>query len=386
MISSLSHVNAWTVAVPFLEEWMSSPEFGSHSSGKVRTLLEVCSHDGFSGWAENSGNQIAAIAETIPRLAQLNRDNQCWTHLNFWHPEELYWSRPAAPSQFSPDPADIRHRLRHPLQGLWEYALTDLRARRMGVGVSEFFGGRWRDEVPTDYWAGRVSPERAAQCALRAQQLGLKGIKLKTTLEDPNIERLEAIREAVTADFHVTVDPNGRFYRFDDAWPVIREMDRIGNLRVLEDPFPRFHLADFALLRPKIDARLAVHLDPEESFSSVLASGAAGALNIDSHRIGPFQWRILAGAAEQANLLIWHGGGGDLGIGTAWHLQLAACAPNCRLPGDQSGPWLRKDTLINERFTVKAGAVVVPNGPGIGVTINQDALDCYCQQKKTWKL
>lgn len=385
MAAPIIRITAWTVAVPLLESWISSPEFGRHASGKLRTLVEVCDGDGFTGWAESAGDQLSLIEKTCGRILGANGTDLRLNHLDLWAQEELYWSRPAAPSPYAPQTANLRHRLRHPLQALWECALTDLLARRAGVPVSHFFGGQWRKAVPTDYWAGRISPDQAAACARRARELGFKGMKLKTTLEDPNVERLEAIRDAAGVDFHVTVDPNGRFYRLDDAWKTIQRMDQVGNLDILEDPFPRFHLPEFVALRQKLHARLVVHLDPEESFWSVITSGAAGGLNIDSHRIGPFQWRVLAGAAEQANLLIWHGGSAELGIGTAWNLHLAACAPNCQLRGDQAGPWVREHTLVTQKFTVRDGAVVVPSGPGIGVEIDRAALDRYCQQQKSWE-
>lgn len=153
---------------------------------------------------------------------------------------------------------------------------------------------------------------------------------------------------------------------------------------VLEDPFPRFHLEDFKALRCKIAASVVVHIDPPESLRSVIASGTAGGLNLDSAAVGPFQWRVLAGAAEQANLSVWHGGGCDLGIGTAWHLQLATSAPNCRLPGDQSGPWLREHTLIKQPFQIVDGCIVVPPGPGIGVDVDMAAVESYTLISKAW--
>jgi muconate cycloisomerase len=380
----IREVAAWVVDVPTLSEWMSSPEFGPHTLNECRTLLRLRSDSGAEGWGECSGDRLALLEKTAGRLLASDPATLRPSHLDLWDDDEIYWNRPSHTPEFRPDPANVRHRLRHPLQALVEFAFTDLCAREGGISVSRFFGGRWRDEVLTDYWAGRVSPEHAATCARRGKDLGFRGIKLKSTLEDPNVERLAAIRDAVGADFHVTVDPNGRFYRLDDAWPVIKEMDRIGNLGILEDPFPRFHLEDFRILRSRIDARLVVHIDPPESLGSVMASGAAGGLNIDSHQVGPFQWRILAGAAEQANLSVWHGGTCSLGIGTAWELQLAACAPNCQLPGDQSGPWLRAHTLVKEPFTVENGHVRVPLGPGIGVEIDWPALERYTRVSRTW--
>lgn len=381
----IREISAWVVEVPYLEEWVSSPEFGPHSSGRARTLIRVRDREGSEGWGESAGDVLEMVEKTTDLIFEMPGPASGSGFLDLWRPGEIYWNRPVSPSPFRQDPADIRHRLRHPLQALWEAALTDLRARSAGLSVSDFWGGRWREKVAVDYWAGRVTPERAAVCAERAVSLGFRGIKLKTALEDPNCERLAAIQDRVGREFSVTLDPNGRFYRLDEAWRKIRDMDAIGNLNTLEDPFPRFHLEEFVELRRRISARVVVHLDPEESFSTVIKSGAAGGLNIDSHRVGGFQWRVLAGAAEAFNLLIWHGGTGDLGIGTAWQLHLAASAPNCRLPGDQAGPWLRASTIIQQNFDIQDGAVSVPQGPGIGVDVDFNELDRFCRRTKTWQ-
>lgn len=380
----ISEVAAWSVKVPTLSEWMSSPEFGAHGGHEPRTLLRLTGDKRVAGWGECAGNRIDAIEKIVHRLLGKEIATFRPNHLDLWDDDEIYWNRPSHVSSYRPAPANLRHRLRHPLQAVVEFALTDLQARSAHVSVSRFFGGYWRDRVLTSYWAGRVTAKHAALCAKRGRGLGFRSIKLKTTLEDPNVERLASIREAVGRNFEVTVDPNGRFYHLDDAWPVIREMDHIGNLSILEDPFPRFYLEEFKLLRSRLNARLVVHIDPPESVWSVLSSDAAGGLNLDSHHVGPFQWRVLAGVAEQANLPIWHGGSCSLGVGTAWELQLAACAPTCRLPGDQIGPWLRESTLIKQNFHVEQGSVMVPSDTGIGVDIDPDALNRYCQQEKIW--
>ena len=219
----------------------------------------------------------------------------------------------------------------------------------------------------------------------RALDLGFHGMKLKTTLEDPDPERLEAIRSVAGEKFKITLDPNGRYYRLDDALPRLLELDAIGNLGVIEDPFPRFHLEEFAALRPRLKARVVLHIDPPESFPNVIAARAAGGLNIDSHAVGPFQWRVMAGAAEMANLPIWHGSGLNLGVYTALQLHLSASAPNCVLPGDQIGPWVREATLVKEPFTVRDGCVAVPEGPGIGVTPDMEAIEARCVRTVAWE-
>jgi muconate cycloisomerase len=182
----------------------------------------------------------------------------------------------------------------------------------------------------------------------------------------------------------VTVDPNGRFYRLDDALPVIRAMDAVGNMSILEDPFPRFHLAEFVELRPLIKGRLVLHVDPPETLHQVIAARAAGGLNLDSSVQGLLAWRSQAAMAAQSNLPVWHGSGLDLGVATAAQLHLAAATPNCQLPGDQSGPWLRESTLVKTPFVVEQGHVLVPPGEGNGIEVDLDAVERYSSKKWTF--
>ncbi len=381
----LRHIRAWVVRVPLLEEWTSTLDvFGPHGGSGLHTLLCFGDEAGTRGWGEANGDQTAALEKVAPRLLGMDWEHICPSLLDLWGPGELYWNKPAPPSPYAANRANLRHRLRHPLQSLVEGTLVDLRAKRLGCPAAQLFGGFWRNAVLTDYWAGRVTPEHAARCAQRALELGFHGIKLKTALEDPDPERLEAIKAVAGEGFKITLDPNGRYYRLDDALPRLLELDAIGNLGVIEDPFPRFHMEEFTELRPRLKARVVLHIDPPESLPAVLAARAAGGLNLDSHAVGPFQWRIMAGAAEMANLPIWHGSGLNLGINTALQLHLAASAPNCVLPGDQIGPWVREASLVKERFIVRDGCVLVPQGPGIGVTPDRDAIEARCLKAATW--
>lgn len=381
---TITHIEAWIVRVPLLQEWAASPEFGEHAFSEERLILRIEDADGFEGWGEAG----TAFSETMrndvlsPLIGKSVGELRP-AFLDLWPPGSQYWHKPLPPSPHTPNLANLPHRLRHPMQTILEMTLSDLTARRAGIPLHHLWGGAWRDRVPTDYWMGRVTPERAQRCVKRGKELGFHGIKLKTTLEDPNVERLEAIRDAAP-DWKVTVDPNGRFYRLDDAWPVIRAMDALGTMAILEDPFPRFHLEQFAALRPRINARVVVHIDPPESLWAVLQSGAAGGLNIDSHAQGLFNWRMQAAVAAQANLPVWHGSGLDLGIATAAQLHLTAATPNCQLPGDQSGPWLRESHLLTKDFEVKNGCVLLPKGAGLGVEVDRAALDRYATQHQNF--
>lgn len=368
---------AWRVSVPVLEEWVCSPEFGAHPLSD-RLVLQVVDGEGFEGWGEGPWNTGADVVKTaLDRLCERGSGLRASFLDGLRDPASSYWSQPAPPSPHAARVENLRHRLRHPMQVAAETALLDLSGKRAGLPLSAFFGGAWRDRVEVDYWMGRGTPELAARCATRAVELGFCGLKMKTTLEDPNVEKLEVIRDVAGVGFGVTVDPNGRFYRLDDAMATIRAMDAVGNLRILEDPFPRMALSETKALRERISVRVVIHIDPPEMLAEVLRSEACGGLNIDSHTQGLFAWRMQAAAADAFNLPVWHGSGNDLGIFTAAQLHLAASAPNCQLPGDQAGPWIRQATLVEEAFVVEDGFVRVPQGAGLGVTVDRGALEKY---------
>lgn len=381
----ISKLEAWRVYVPYLEEWATSPEFGLHHRSTDRLVLQIEDAEGHCGWGEGnttlSGEELKASLHhwlSAKGGAGTSLSPSACFNLNA---EPNYWQRPDQKSPYAAALPNLAFRIRHPLQAAVETAWLDLLARRAGVPLHFLFGGAWRERVPVDYWMGRVTPEHARRCIVRAKSLGFAGVKLKTTLADDNVGRLEAIQEAGGPNWHVTVDPNERFYRLDDALPEILKMDAVGNMRILEDPFPRFHLQEFAALRSRINARLVVHIDPPESLHAVIQSGAAGGLNLDSHTIGLFGWRMMAAAADSANLPVWHGSGMDLGIATAAQLHLCAATPNCQLPSDQSGPWLRESSLIKQNFSLSNGQVTVPDGPGHGVTFDPNAAENYCLEQ-----
>lgn len=379
-------ISAWRVRVPLMHEWAASEEFGGHNTGKSERLI-LCLRDeaGNEGWGEGqTGLSNEAIEPVLQQLVGKSLSELRLALLDL-HVKPTYWHQPLPPSPYAPDHARLQHRLRHPLQVVVEMAALDLIARRASVPLYLLFGGAWRDRVPVDYWMGRTTPELAYRCVQRAKSLGFTGIKLKTALHDPNVERLEAIRDAGGPDWHVTVDPNGRFYSYDESIKTIRAMDAVGNMSILEDPFSRTQLHEFAAVRRELkNARLVLHIDPPESIETVIHARCVGGLNIDSHTQGLTRWRQQAAMADQANLPVWHGSGLDLGIATCAQLHVAAATPNCVLPGDQSGPWLREATLVKNAFVVAAGHVLVPQGVGSGAEPDLDAIDRYSSHQ--WNL
>jgi O-succinylbenzoate synthase len=79
---------------------------------------------------------------------------------------------------------------------------------------------------------------------------------------------------------------------------------------------------------------------------------------------------------------VWCGGMLETGIGRASNLALASM-PNFILPGDVSASdrYYKRD-ITHERFVLNADSTIdVPNKPGLGVSVDEDALKSYTMAK-----
>ena len=260
--------------------------------------------------------------------------------------------------------------------GAFEMALFDIVGKQLGVTAARLLGAQVRDRVLVDYWTARRTPEDLARKAKEGKEKGFHGIKIKCALEDPNVERLRAVAEAVGTDFKVTVDPNCRFYQPCHAISVA---DALGELRqivaVFEDPVPKDNLDWYVLLRQKLQVPLALHLGSGKAVFQAVKRDAVDMLNISPGTMVDFVKQCYI--AEQAGVPVWHGSGVDLGILDMSYVQACAAAPAATLPSDIVGNFLREDDLIVESIRIEGGFAYIPDKPGLGVELDEAAVEKY---------
>jgi muconate cycloisomerase len=263
----------------------------------------------------------------------------------------------------------------------FEIAIFDLVAKHYGMPVYQLLGGAFRKRVPVDYWTGRRSPAEVGAIAKRAQEQGFRGIKMKCALEDPHVERVRAIREQFGPDFSIVLDPNQRFENAAAALRVARSLEGFGNL-LFEDPLPRWNLTAYRFLREKTSIPIALHIhlpyaehqQYREEFVHAVRLDAIDSLNIGG---GLVAFQRLGAMAEIAGIPVWHGTEVDLGILDASYVHACAATAACTLPSDIIGNFLREDDLIQEPLVYEDGEVLVPEGPGLGVELDLEALEKY---------
>jgi len=342
------------------------------TEGLHKHIIELHTDDGFVGLGETwKGTPDRAVRAAAEFLLGKDPTRLSLQYLKLPHDSTAVNARDLG-AMVAVRPVD-----HNPSIHAFEVALADLVGQAHGVPIHQLLGGAVRDRVLVHYWSGRLPPEALAHVAREGQQLGFGGIKIKCVLEDPNVERVQAIYEACGPDFRISLDPNQRFRSIGDTLALAEALADYP-IEVFEDPLPKEDLRAYAELRRHLSIPLALHMERPDDVLEAIRLEAADVFNLRGtmstvHRLGYM--------AEVADMAIWRGSGLDLGILDASYAHVCAATPSCTLGSDIIGQFMREDDLIVEPLTYENGHVLVPQGPGLGVVLDRDALSRYAVER-----
>lgn len=257
-------------------------------------------------------------------------------------------------------------------------ALFDLVGKQTGVPVSTLLGGAFRERVEVH---GSVTwdedPGRVVETALEQRET-YRWLKLYAGRGDvdSDLDRLQAVRDAVGPETRLIVDING-MWTPSDVTRALRRVREIG-LELLEQPLP----PEAEAFQRDVVARLEIDVAADESVRSVADATrvarerTATVLNVGLSKIGgPTAALQAAQTAAAAGLGVMVGSVIEMGVATAMGLHLAAALPHLAYPSYLMGPLKYREQITTEPIAVVDGHVAVPGGPGLGIEVDEDALN-----------
>lgn len=258
-------------------------------------------------------------------------------------------------------------------------ALYDLCGKAARVPVHALLGGRTAERLPVAAVIGLDTPSAMAHRAVETLALGYTDFKVKVGVDaETDVQRVAALRAALGATPTIRVDANGGWTP-NEAIRVIRKMERY-NLELVEQPVPGWDFDGLVRVRQSVDSPIMV----DESLHSIhdallLASrGCCDLFNIKIQRLGGITpSRKVIHIAEAAGIDCMLGGELETGVGTAAGLHLYASSFAFTIPADLVGPDHFSDDVIVNKFSVSDGSLSVPNGPGLGVDLDEAKLSQY---------
>ncbi|QDG65198.1 mandelate racemase/muconate lactonizing enzyme family protein [Pseudarthrobacter sp. NIBRBAC000502772] len=249
-----------------------------------------------------------------------------------------------------------------------DIALYDLKAKRAGLSLAKFLGA-YRDSVQTYNTSGgflNASLEEVKDRATVLLEEGIGGIKIKVGLPDSaeDLRRVAGIREHIGWDVPLMVDANQQWDRAT-ALRMGRQLEQY-NLIWIEEPLDAYDFEGHAHLANVLDTPIATGemLASVAEHKGLINANGCDIIQPDAPRVGGItQFLRLAALADERGLgLAPH-------FAMEIHLHLAAAYP--REPWVEHFDWL--DPLFNERLETKNGRMLVPDRPGLGVTLSDQA-------------
>ncbi|RVX40664.1 galactarate dehydratase /L-talarate dehydratase [Nonomuraea polychroma] len=259
-----------------------------------------------------------------------------------------------------------------------DVALWDMKAKRASLPLAKLLGAH-RDSVRCYNTSGgflHAPIEQVLDNASAALERGIGGIKIKVGQPDTraDLARLKAVREHLGEQVPLMVDANQQWDR-PTAARMGRAMEEYG-LVWIEEPLDAYDHAGHAALAAALDTPIATGemLTSVGEHAELIRARGADVIQPDAPRIGgvtPFL--RLAALAEHEKL--------QLAPHFAMEIHLHLAAAYALEPWVEHFEWL--EPLFNERLEIRDGRMLVPDRPGIGVTLSEQAAKWTAERYET---
>lgn len=267
-----------------------------------------------------------------------------------------------------------------PARAAVEMALYDIAGKAFGVPVYQLLGGRTRQSVVLSRSIYMDAPERMAEAAQAAVAQGYSCVKVKVGL-DPRADeqRVAAIRNAIGPDVILRVDANMGWRTAKHAIGAIKRLEQF-DLHSVEQPLPPGNPDELVLVRQSVSVPIMVDESlwgPADAWR-LLKMGAVDMLNVYVAESGGLtNSSLIFRMAETIRIPCLIGAMPELGIGTSAGVHLGVAMTNLNDPCDACGVAYHEVDIINERFKIADGQIWPLDGPGLGVTLDEDAVQRY---------
>lgn len=264
----------------------------------------------------------------------------------------------------------------------WEYllddslggvlvAVYDLLGKTAGLPVSRLFSTTPKDKIVQTWWSQCFPPALMASEAKMGYELGYRVHKVKARPWEDPIEQGQAISDAVGADMRVWADANSWWRSVGRTRHFVEQLAKIPNYFAIESPFPRGQIDDYRALKADCPLQLAEHM-PEDPMPFV-REGLLSAFVVGKPMGRGFAQKALM--AEKTGIPLWVEHSISSGVNQVFQAHQHAAFPG--VEHSISITHVLADDLMREPFAMTEGFYEVPTAPGLGVSLDDDAIDKY---------
>lgn len=249
-----------------------------------------------------------------------------------------------------------------------QMALYDAVGKSVGVSVSDLIGSKVRDKCPISWWDIDMPPEDWVAEVQESVKRGYTSAKLKARPWRDILAQVNAVGDAVPSDYRLDIDFNGFLLSADNAIPVLQKLDEHPNVAIYESPFYLgTDIEGAGRLQEVVKNRIVEHYN-----ESCLHAKCCGGFVVGGGVKSLQRTNALCASFGQPFWLQMVG----TGITTAHCVHLGSILSQAELPAITCHELWESDLLVS-RLEVVDGMIQVPEAPGLGVEVDENALAEY---------
>ena len=283
-----------------------------------------------------------------------------------------------------------------------DIALWDIAGKHFGVPCYQLLGGKCRDKARAYFWVRGETIEELVQGCIEAKKQGFTAVgHLSPFLDEARdkpyfqthaqkisiaVDRVRQFREAVGDGVDLCIEIHRRLSPAE-AIVLAKEL-QVYRPFFYEDPVLPDNFDSMALVAAHIDIPIATgeRLHTLQEFAMLLKRGAVQYVRPDVCMVGGITHaKKIAALAEAHDVkVVPHNPLSP--VSTAACIQLAACIPNFaiqELPTGEKVP--PKSEIVKSTLKVENGFFIIPDSPGIGIELADDAPEKYPYKPREFK-
>lgn len=282
-----------------------------------------------------------------------------------------------------------------------DQALWDIKGKHHNAPIHQLLGGKARDSIRVYSWIGG---DRPADVVLAAKDLaahGFTAVKMNATEElqyvdshehiDRAVARIAAVREAVGPAMGIGIDFHGRVHK-PMAKTLARELEPYRPMFIEEPVLPENNEALREIARhTTIPIATGERMFSRWQFKGLLTDGYVDIIQPDvSHAGGITECKKIISMAEAFDVAAApHCPLGPIALAAC--LQVDATCHNAFIQEQSLGIHYNQGSDLLDYMTDKSvfhfenGHVAIPEGPGLGITINEEHVRAMAKTGHNWR-
>jgi galactonate dehydratase len=352
-------------------------------------FLKIETDEGISGWGEpvveGRADTVAACVKELMEYLIGKDPMRIEDHWNVMYRGGFYRGGPILMSAIA---------------GI-DQALWDIKGKYFNAPIYQLLGGACRDSIRVYSWIGGDRPSDVGLAAKEVVNAGFTAVKMNATEElqyidsyekiDQAVERIAAVREAVGKNIGIGIDFHGRVHK-PMAKVLAKELEPYRPMFIEEPVLSENNEALKEIARhTTIPIATGERMFSRWDFKKLLSDGYVDVIQPDlSHAGGITECKKIASMAEAYDVaLAPHCPLGPIALAAC--LQVDATAHNAFIQEQSLGIHYNQGSdlldYITDRnvFAYKDGHVMIPQGPGLGIEINEEKVRQLAEVGHNWR-